>query len=53
MERFSHKEHEAFAKKLGIDYATYYEMLIGINSEEYQEILTILDNQSEPAIIGI
>ncbi len=52
MDNFNHHDHEIYAKQLGIDYATYYEMMIGVNSEDYQDILTTLDNQSEPAIIS-
>jgi len=50
--KFNHLDHELYARKLGIDYATYYEMMIGVDSEDYQDILTLLDNQSQPTIIG-
>ena len=50
--QFDHRDHEYYAQKLGIDYATYYEIMIGVNSEDYQDVLTLLDNQSVPAIIG-
>ena len=50
--QFDHRDHEYYAKTIGIDYATYYEIMIGVNSADYQDVLTLLDNQSEPAIIG-
>tara|TARA_B100000686_G_C15784530_1_gene476658 strand:- start:141 stop:305 length:165 start_codon:yes stop_codon:yes gene_type:complete len=49
---FNHLDHELYARKLGIDYATYYEMMIGVNSEDYADILTSLDNQGQSTIIG-
>tara|TARA_B100001113_G_C20911886_1_gene536084 strand:- start:22 stop:180 length:159 start_codon:yes stop_codon:yes gene_type:complete len=49
---FKHSDHEYLANQLGIDYATYYEQMIGVSSDDYEHILTSLDNQSEPAIIG-
>lgn len=49
---FKHSDHEHLADQLGIDYATYYEQMIGVSSDDYEHILTSLDNQSEPAIIG-
>ena len=49
---FKHSDHEYLANQLGIDYATYYEQMIGVSSDDYEYILTSLDNQSEPAIIG-
>ena len=51
--QFDHRDHEYYAKTIGIDYATYYEIMIGVNSDDYQDVLTLLDNQSEPAIIGL
>ena len=42
----SHDDHEMFAKYLGIDYDTYYEMMIGADDES-EELMVGISNANQ------
>ena len=42
----SHDDHEMFAKYLGIDYDTYYEMMIGADDES-EELMVGISNSNQ------